>query len=120
MQNLVAAFCNSIRGIVSASRTERAVRQELVLLLVAIPAALLISPHRWMRVCLIGVILLTLAVELLNTALEKLCDHVTPHWHPAIGSIKDMGSAAVFCMLLLICIVWGTALLEYVHLKGAW
>jgi len=35
-----------------------------------------------------------LAVEALNTAIEELCDHVTPSEHPKIGKIKDLGSGA--------------------------
>lgn len=35
-----------------------------------------------------------LAVEALNTAIEELCDHVTPEEHPKIGKIKDLGSGA--------------------------
>ena len=55
----------------------------------------------WQRVALIGIVALILVVELLNTAIEKLSDHVTPGVHPAIGRIKDMSSAAVGLMLLL-------------------
>jgi diacylglycerol kinase (ATP) len=47
-----------------------------------------------------------MAVELLNTGLEKLADHVTPEWHPRIGMVKDCGSAAVFCTLCLAALVW--------------
>ncbi len=35
-----------------------------------------------------------LAVEALNTAIEELCDHVTPEEHPKIGMVKDLGSGA--------------------------
>lgn len=35
-----------------------------------------------------------LAVEALNTAIEELCDHVTPEKHPNIGKVKDLGSGA--------------------------
>jgi hypothetical protein len=38
---------------------------------------------------------------LLNTAIERLSDHVTPEYHTQIGVIKDAGSAAVFCVLIL-------------------
>lgn len=41
-----------------------------------------------------------LAVEALNTALEELCDHVTPGKHPNIGKVKDLGSGATLLMLL--------------------
>ena len=33
--------------------------------------------------------------EALNTAIERICDHVTPEIHPAIGRIKDIAAAAV-------------------------
>lgn len=112
MDALVAAFLNSVRGFAFAARTERAVRQELVVLAVAIPAALVLSHDLWVRVALVGSILVVLAVEFLNTGLEKLCDHVTPERHPRIGQIKDMGSAAVFCTLALAAMIWGAALLD--------
>ena len=32
--------------------------------------------------------------EALNTAIEELCDHVTPEEHPRIGKVKDLGSGA--------------------------
>lgn len=40
------------------------------------------------------------ATEAVNTALEKLCDHVTPDRHPQIKAIKDMASGAVLIMAL--------------------
>jgi diacylglycerol kinase (ATP) len=33
--------------------------------------------------------------EALNTAIEELCDHVTPDRHAAIGRIKDLAAGAV-------------------------
>lgn len=35
------------------------------------------------------------AAEALNTAIERLCDHVTPMQHPEIGRIKDISAGAV-------------------------
>jgi len=35
-----------------------------------------------------------LAVEALNTAIEELCNHVTPDQHPQIGKVKDLASGA--------------------------
>ena len=37
------------------------------------------------RLALIGVLFFVLIVEFLNTAIEKLSDHVTPEHHKAIG-----------------------------------
>jgi diacylglycerol kinase (ATP) len=113
MEVLAAAFLNSVRGFAFGARTERAIRQELVVLVVAIPAALAITSDLWIRVALIGSILLVLAVEFLNTGLEKLCDHLNPQHHPTIGAIKDMGSAAVLCTLTMAALAWGAALLQW-------
>jgi diacylglycerol kinase (ATP) len=109
MEALVAAFRNSMRGFAVALGSERAVRQEFVILAAAVPAALVISQDLWVRVALIGVILLTMAIELLNTAIEKLCDHVTPELHASIGRIKYMVSDAVFCMIAHSALLWASA-----------
>ena len=38
---------------------------------------------------------LVLAAELLNTAIEELCDYVQPERAPQIGATKDIAAAAV-------------------------
>ena len=112
MDALVAAFKNSCAGFSHALRTERAVRQEVLILALAIPLAFFVGADVWQFVALVGVVLLLMAVELLNTCIEKLCDHVTPDIHPTIKIVKDMGSAAVFCALLIAGLVWLAALAE--------
>ena len=106
------ATLNSWRGLIAAARSEQAFREELVALAIAVPLAFLIAADAWKRLTLIGVILLLMAVELLNTAIEKLSDHVTPAQHPDIGRIKDMGSAAVGVALAIAGFTWLLALAE--------
>ena len=112
MQRLFKATLNSWNGLLVAARSEQAFREEIVALLIAVPAAFLIATDTWRRVALIGVLVLLMIVELLNTAIEKLSDHVTPEHHDAIGRIKDMGSAAVHLNILLAGMVWLVALAE--------
>jgi len=109
---IVAAFWNSCAGLSYALRTERAVRQEAILLAVSVPLAFLVGYGHWQRLLLIGVVVLVISAELLNTCIEKLCDHVTPQLHPQIKAVKDMGSAGVFCVQALAGIVWLLALVE--------
>jgi diacylglycerol kinase (ATP) len=109
---IVGAFFNSMAGLQWAFRREAAVREECIGLLLAIPVALVIAASPMMFAAMIGVILGLIAVELLNTAVEKLADHVAPYRHPAIGLAKDLGSAAVFMMLLLTGLVWLAAIAE--------
>jgi diacylglycerol kinase (ATP) len=109
---LLRATLNSWNGLRAAARSEQAFRQELVALCIAVPAAFLLASETWRRLALIGVVLLLMIVELLNTAIEKLSDRVAPHHDDAIGRIKDMSSAAVGLSLLLCGLVWLVALAE--------
>ena len=88
------------------------------MVLAAVPAAVLISDRLWIRVALVAVLLLVVSIELLNTAVEKLCDHVNPAHHPVIGLVKDLASAAVLCALALAVLIWGAALAELMLGRG--
>jgi diacylglycerol kinase (ATP) len=106
------ATLNSWSGLKAAARSEAAFREEIVALALAVPLAFFVTPLAWKRLTLIGVVLLLMLVELLNTAIEKLSDHVTATHHPDIGRIKDMGSAAVGVALLMAGLFWLFALAE--------
>ena len=112
MQRILRATLNTWNGLVAAARSEAAFRQELAALAVAVPLAFLVATEPWKRGVLIAAVLLVLAIELLNTAIEKLCDEVTTATNPAIGRIKDMGSAAVGVALVLAGLTWLVALGE--------
>ena len=71
-----------------------------------------LSGGLWVRVALVGSLLLVLAVELLNTAVEKLCDRLHPGRDPAIGLVKDLGSAGALCAQALAALVWAAAAWE--------
>ena len=102
---------NSVRGIIFTYRREQAFRHEVFLLAIALPAGIVIAPSFAWYVAMIGVMLLILAIELLNTGLEKLCDHVMADHHPQIGIVKDCGSAGVMFSLLLAGLIWVAAVL---------
>jgi diacylglycerol kinase (ATP) len=112
MERLLRAVVNSWNGIRFALRSEAAFRQELAIFVLAVPLAFLIAQDAWKRLALIGVLMLVFVVELLNTAIEKLCDRVSREIDPQIGWVKDMGSAAVGIMLLLAGAVWLLALAQ--------
>jgi diacylglycerol kinase (ATP) len=104
---------NSLNGLGACAETEAAFREEIVLLLLAVPLAFVVAPDAWRRLFLLAPIFLLLIVELLNTAIEKLSDRLNPDYDPAIGRIKDMGSAAIGLTLAGTVIVWAVALAEF-------
>jgi diacylglycerol kinase (ATP) len=112
MDRIYPSFLNSIAGLAYALRTERAVRQEFLVLLVGLPMAFVLGATAWMRLTLILSLVAILCVELLNTCIEKLCDHVTPELHDTIKVIKDMGSGACFLAQTSAGVIWLMALLS--------
>jgi diacylglycerol kinase (ATP) len=112
MDRLLRATINSWNGLKAAIRTEAAFRQEIAILLVAIPFAFVVGETAWIRLALVGVLVLLMIVELLNTAIEKLADRVTRAIDVQIGTVKDIGSAAVGLALLLAGAVWLLALAQ--------
>ena len=112
MGRLLRAVVNSWNGVRFALRSEAAFRQELAIFVLAVPLAFLITEDAWKRLALIGVLMLVFVVELLNTAIEKLCDRVSREIDPQIGWVKDMGSAAVGVTLLMAGGFWIFAIVE--------
>ena len=113
MERMYRAALNSWRGFRSAAVTEAAIRQEIALLAVSIPLAFCIAPENWKRIVLIEMVLLIVVVEIINTAIEKLCDRFTLERDEQIGRVKDMGSAAVSLTLLMAGAVWAIAAFQY-------
>jgi diacylglycerol kinase (ATP) len=112
MERLLRATVNTWNGLIAATRSEEAFRQELAVLIVAVPLAFFVAETAWKRLALIGVVLLLLVVELLNTAIEKLADRVSREIDPQIGRVKDMGSAAVGLAIVIAGLAWLLALAE--------
>lgn len=100
----------SYDGIVAACRMEAAFRQLLLLALVLIPLAVFLPVGRLERILMLCSILLSLIIELLNSAIEAAVDRVSLDTHPLSKQAKDMGSAAQTLGLINIAVVWGMVL----------
>jgi diacylglycerol kinase (ATP) len=106
-----AAFRHTIGGLREGLSTEAAIKQEVAVALVAFPLSFLIATNLWIWVALIGSLLLLLATEFLNTAIERLCNHIQPEKHDAIRVTKDLASAGVFFAIALVALIWIAAVL---------
>lgn len=62
------------------------------------------------RVLLVGALLLVLAAELLNSAIEAVIERFGNELHDLAGRAKDMGSAAVFMLMMNVALTWGLIL----------
>ena len=116
MKRLYSATLNSIRGLRYGVVSEAALREEAVLLLAGLLLGLVIAPSVGWYVLMVGSLLILLAIEFLNTAIEKFADYVTREQHTEIRHIKDFGSAAVFCGICLAGLTWLAALVVRIGL----
>ena len=106
------AFWNTMGGFREGLLTEAAIKQEAALLALALPVSFFVADSLWVWVALIGSLVLLLAAEFLNTAIERLCNHLHPGRHEAIKVTKDLASAGVFCVIVLTAAIWIAAVAD--------
>jgi diacylglycerol kinase (ATP) len=114
MARIFSAFFYSLDGLKTAWRNEHAFRQELLLVVPGIVIALLLPVPPVEKLALIGVLILLLVVELLNSAIEAVVDRVSFEHHPLSKNAKDFGSAAVMLTLILAGATWAVIVLPLV------
>jgi diacylglycerol kinase (ATP) len=112
LTRIARAAANSARGLREGLRTEAAVKQEVMLAALMLPASFFVATSVWVWLALVASVLFVLIVEFLNTAVERLCNHVTPELNEEIRVTKDLASTAVFFALCLAGLVWIVALLN--------
>lgn len=111
-QRLVNATRYSLKGVRACYRYEQAFRQEVWVLLLAVPFGTWLGETGVERALLIGSWFLVLIVELLNSAVEAVVDRVGSEHHRLAGRAKDLGSAAVMGALILAAGTWALILLD--------
>jgi diacylglycerol kinase (ATP) len=97
----------SLQGLAAAWTHESSFRLEVYLFVVLAPLGWWLGQTPVERVLLIGSLLLVLSVELLNSSIEAVIERYGPEFHELAGRAKDMGSAAVFVLLLNVALTWG-------------
>ncbi|HAV36526.1 MAG TPA: diacylglycerol kinase [Massilia sp.] len=109
-RRIINASSYSIQGLVTAWRIEHAFRQELLVFVLGVIFAFVLPVSAFERLVLVGVLLLVLIVELINSAFEAVVDRISLERHPLSKNAKDFGSAAVGLSVVLAAITWGTVL----------
>ena len=105
IKKLYINLINSLNGLKIVLK-ENSFILELVLGIFIIPYIFLSNIDFNYKIILSVLYFLLLAFEIMNTAIEKLCDKVTNDIDPDIKKIKDLSSAAVFVVLLILIITF--------------
>ncbi len=119
MKRIVRAFVFAWQGLLHAWRSQPNFRVEVFIGLLALLACW------WLAVDWLPVLLLTalvLGLELVNTAVEALCDLVSPEPNPHVKAAKDAAAAAVLLAAAVSFVVglllFGPPLLEKLRAYG--
>ena len=97
----------SMQGLRAAWLHESSFRLEVYLFVVLAPVGWWLGQTPVERVLLIGSMLVVLSVELLNSAVEAVIERYGAEFHELAGRAKDMGSAAVFVVMMNVLLTWG-------------
>ncbi len=106
MLRIYKAFLNSVRALNYLARNEKAVQQELILFILAVPLALILAPSWLAFLLMMGSILFLIMVEVINTAIEACCNAVTRDFRKDIQISKDCGSLAVLIGIIFAAATW--------------
>ncbi len=108
----IHAAKNSWHGLIFAYQEKSAFRQELVLLLVLSPIAILLPVGLFEKALMICSLIMVLVIELLNSSVEAAIDRISFEHHDLSKRAKDFGSAAVMLALLIAFVIWAAVLYQ--------
>lgn len=104
------AFKWSLQGLRAAWLHEASFRLEVVLAVVLVPLALVVGADALQQLLLVLAIVAVLVTELINSAIEAAVDRHGPEHHELAGRAKDLGSAAVFGVIIAAVATWAVVL----------
>lgn len=111
---LCVAAKHSVDGFWAALRGEKAFRTDLV---VFVACVCVVAAIPGLTVCeravMVYVVFFPLVAELVNTAIEKTIDRISPDYHRLSGLVKDIGSAVVLAAFVGAGICWAVILVGW-------
>ncbi|MGN6490989.1 MAG: diacylglycerol kinase family protein [Agriterribacter sp.] len=91
----IRSFKYAIDGVYTFFRYERNGQVQLIAAIVVVVLGFWLNITRAEWIAVLLCIVAVLSLEMINTALEKLCNLIQPDYHPAIKVIKDVSAGAV-------------------------
>ena len=88
-------FTYALAGLQAAWKREASFRTEVILFIGVMAFMLWMQPPLFWWAAVLFAAALVFMAELINTAIENICDALHPDHHPLIGAAKDCASAAV-------------------------
>jgi len=110
---LLKSFLYASKGIINLLKTEQNARIHLVYAIVVAMLAYIFSISRIEAIILFIAVILVIAMEIINTAIEKLLDIIKPENSSAAEFIKDAMAGAVLIASIIALVVTVLIFLPY-------
>jgi diacylglycerol kinase len=95
------SFGNAFKGLYRLLRDEQNARIHVVITMFVFASAIILDISRLEAAILFIAVILVFSMEIINTAIEELIDHLHPHKHETIARIKDGMAGAVFISAII-------------------
>lgn len=96
---------NAFRGVFLMMKHERNFQLETIAFLINVFLIFYLNLSSTDTILILMISSGVLAAEILNTAIEKICDFIHPEFDQSIGFIKDISAGAVLLMAIVSVIV---------------
>jgi diacylglycerol kinase (ATP) len=113
LANRLRSFGFALHGLGYALKTQGNMRVHLLAALLVMALGWAVGVSRMEAVALVGAIGLVVMAELLNSAVETLCDYVEPARVEAIKHTKDMAAGAVLVAAVAAATIGGLVFYPY-------
>jgi len=100
-------------GILYFFKTERNGRIQAVAAILMIGAGFYFDIRAIEWCFILGCIALIISLEMLNTAIERVCEMLSKDYHPMVKIIKDVAAGAVWWSAIFIAIIGGLIFYPY-------
>jgi diacylglycerol kinase len=92
---MIKSFAWALKGIWSCIKSERNMRIHTAVAFYVTAAGLIVKLERAEWLCVLLCFGLVMGLEMVNTAIEDLCDKLHPEHDATIGRVKDIAAGAV-------------------------
>jgi len=106
LKHVIEALHYTAAGFKAAYKNEVAIRQEVIVFSILIPAAFWVGRSAAEIVLLIGCCFIVFAMEIINAAVETVVDRIGLERHELSGRAKDLASAAVYVTWANLVMTW--------------
>lgn len=100
-KRFLKSFKYSLDGLKYAYKNEQSMLVHLIVTIIAITLGILFKISNFEWIITIFLLSVTASLELLNTAIEAVCDMVTLEYNKLAKVVKDTASASVFFTSML-------------------